>query len=769
VIVFIVVPKNSGLKEYRNKALELLLDIDKNNIIEARGEDVASWVTQLSEKGKKVIGLTGEDLYKEFLLNNRQARLKVLKKITWNDKKALFGKPALCLLGPEDKNLEDLPKNLNVCGASKYKRIIKKYLNFFESKGFTCLKTYASGAVETSYVQKLSDLIIDIVYTGSSMKKNGLKVYDKIMESDFLIIGTENKIQPRQNIQLMKKYDPPLEGREGKLRLDFNENTVGCSPRVIQALQNVSAETLSTYPEYSKFREKLAKYLSLKPEQVLRTNGTDEAIQTVMMAYLNKDDEIILPVPTFAIFEVYASIIGARINKVLYNEDLSFPTQRVLNNINNKTKMVILVNPNNPTGTAIPEEDIISILEKARNCIVLIDEAYYQFYGKSAKELLPRYENLIIIQTFSKAFGLAGLRLGYLMAKKEIIANLEKVISPYSVNSIAMVAAEAALDDREFVNNYVKEVEESKKYVANELMKLGIRVFPSEANFVIANFGEICDKVYEKLKERGILVRNRTNYPLLKNCLRIGIGTKEQSRQLLAEINNILRPEEKKAILFDMDGVLVDVMDSYRLVIKKTAEFFTNTTVTMEDIQKVKNQGNASNDWDVTCKIIESKGAFVNREKIIEKFQELYLGTKGKKGLRNKEKWLLDDSVLKKLKEKYVLGVVTGRPREEAEYALELFDKKQYFDCLVALGDYSEEEAKPNPFPITLALNKLNSKSGWYIGDTVDDIKAGIVAGLDTLGVIPPDTDAEPLQTLLKQAGAKAVIEDIDKISEVLE
>lgn len=542
MVYFILVPKNRSLKNYVDIALNGFKSKDKE-IIEARGEDIPLLVEKLALNGKQIIGMTGYDLLKEYQLQKYNSKIKIIKKIIWKDNKALFGKPVLCLLGPKNKNLENFPKRLNICINKKYKNISKKYLNLLEEKGFSFDKTYVSGSTETVY-NGISDLIIDIVYTGNSMKNANLKIYDKIMESDFLIIGAGNyntAIKPKLSVQNIKQYDPPTKNRKGKLRLDFNENTIGCSPKVIEALKNISSEEISVYPEYSKFREKLASYLNLKSPEIILTNGTDEAIKVVMDTYLDKNDEIIIPTPTFAIFSMYASVIGTKIKTVLYNKDLSFPTEKVLECISSKTRIIVLVNPNNPTGTAIAENDILKIIEKARNSIILIDEAYYQYYGKTSKELIKKYDNVIITQTFSKAFGLAGLRLGYIISNKQIISNIKKVISPYSISSIALVAGSAALDDLDFVKKYVAKVKEGKKYIENELNKLGIKTFPSEANFLIANFGDKCDTIYEKLKEEGILVRNRTKYPLLKNCLRISIGTVEQSIELINKIKKIMR------------------------------------------------------------------------------------------------------------------------------------------------------------------------------------------------------------------------------------
>lgn len=196
VVVFILIPKNQNLQEYRKIALSYITNVDSKNVIEVRGEDVPSWILEFQKKGKKVIGLTGEDLYKEYCLKEREnaANILILKRINWYDEKALYKKPTLCLIGPKEKSLKSLEKNLTVCISAKYKKIAKKYLNFLESReNFIFKKIYVNGSVEKSCSEGIADLVIDIVYTGSSIKKCGLKVYDKIMQSDFLILGGATK------------------------------------------------------------------------------------------------------------------------------------------------------------------------------------------------------------------------------------------------------------------------------------------------------------------------------------------------------------------------------------------------------------------------------------------------------------------------------------------------------------------------------------------------------------------------------------------------
>jgi HAD superfamily phosphatase len=428
--------------------------------------------------------------------------------------------------------------------------------------------------------------------------------------------------------------------------------------------------------------------------------------------------------------------------------------------------MVVLVNPNNPTSSSIAKKNILSILKKAKNSIVLIDEAYFEFYGITAKNLLTRYKNLIITRTFSKAWGLAGLRLGYIISNKCIIANLQKVISHYSVNTLALTAMNAALSDTKYVKNYVKKVKASKQYLLKELKKLKIKTYPANANFVIADFGKKCNAVCNQLRKKNILVRNRSKYPLLQDCLRLGIGTLEQSKILINSIKDILR---KKAILFDMDGVLVDVNQSYRLTIKKTVEYFTKQTVTNRDIQKLKEKSGFNNDWDLSEALILGRGVKISKNGVIQKFQSFYLGEKDTKGLINNEKWLLPKKTLTNLSQKYSIGIVTGRPKAEALYILKKFGVEKYFDTLIAMEDYPPSKAKPDPFSINLALKQLNCSAAVYLGDSLDDIIAAKRAGIQSIGIPPPGNSSKILNSLLKKNGADIVLKNCNKLTEVLQ
>ena len=192
MIAFIVVPNNRSLASYIETTLQYLGNPSKDRIVVSRGEDVPFIIKELSQNGRKVIGLTGRDLFKEYELSKYNTKIVVLKTINWDDKKAIFGKPVLCLLGSQGKKLEDLPKDLRVCINSKYKNLAKKYLNILEDNGYRFTKIYLSGSTESAYCNGISDLVIDIVYTGGSMKNANMEVYDKIFESDFVIIGVKD-------------------------------------------------------------------------------------------------------------------------------------------------------------------------------------------------------------------------------------------------------------------------------------------------------------------------------------------------------------------------------------------------------------------------------------------------------------------------------------------------------------------------------------------------------------------------------------------------
>ena len=346
-------------------------------------------------------------------------------------------------------------------------------------------------------------------------------------------------VKPRPAVLAMAPYHPPTAGRAEKLRLDFNENTVGCSPRVIAALKSgVEAAALAVYPEYGEAKEAIARYFHVTPEQFVFTNGTDEAIQVFVNTYVDDGQEVLILKPAYAMYRFYTEVAGARLREVEYPApSLEFPLQEVLDAITPNTRAVILANPNNPTGTGVGLLGIERILHRARKAVVLVDEAYYEFSGVTALTEIERVPNLFVSRTFSKVFGMAAMRIGCLFSHAANIEFLHKAQSPYSVNALAVLAAQAAVSDTAYIQNYVAEVLAARELLCVGLEKLGIGYVPSSANFVLARLGKRAIPVRDALRAAGILVRDRSYEA--PGCVRMTVGTREQTRRLLAALEEI--------------------------------------------------------------------------------------------------------------------------------------------------------------------------------------------------------------------------------------
>jgi histidinol-phosphate aminotransferase len=331
----------------------------------------------------------------------------------------------------------------------------------------------------------------------------------------------------------MKQYHPPLGNRDG-LRLDFNENTLECSPEVLRVLRQIGSEELTKYPERAPVERLVAEHLGLASEQVLLTNGVDEAIHVLCQTYLDAGDEMLLPVPTYSMYEVYASATDARVVTVQAAPDFKFPLERLLDAITPRTKIIAIANPNSPTGSAVAREHILQVAERAPHAAVLVDEAYFHFYGQTVASLIGRVPNLLLARTFSKAYGLAGLRVGALAGPAEAVQWLRRVISPYSVNSLALACLPAALKDKDYLDWYVGEALAARADLMGALDALKMRHWPSEANFVLVDIGRKHAEFSAAMKRRGVLVRDRSNDPGCDGCVRITVGTRAQMKSGIA-------------------------------------------------------------------------------------------------------------------------------------------------------------------------------------------------------------------------------------------
>jgi len=346
-------------------------------------------------------------------------------------------------------------------------------------------------------------------------------------------------LTPRNAVLRMTPYHPPTGGRAGKTRLDFNENTVGCSPAVIARLrEKLAEETLTVYPEYEAARKAVAAYFSAGDDQFLLTNGTDEAIQVLVNTYVDDNDEVIVLAPSYAMYKFYAEVAGAAVRALPYRGDtLDFPLDELLAAITPRTRAILISNPNNPTGSWIDLDAAERIIAAAPQAAVLIDEAYYEFCGITALPLISRYPNLFVSRTFSKAFGMAALRLGVLVSQAGNATYCRKAQSPYSVNLLAAIALPAALGDLEYVRGYTAAALESRALLEAGFTSRGIRFWPSKANFILFDAGARAIPLRDALRARGILVRDRSYE--LAGTVRITAGTPAQTRAFFAAFDEV--------------------------------------------------------------------------------------------------------------------------------------------------------------------------------------------------------------------------------------
>lgn len=338
-------------------------------------------------------------------------------------------------------------------------------------------------------------------------------------------------------IQKMRPYKPPLKGRSkySGMLLDFNERTTPPESKVVSALEKfVKGQKLQVYPEYFDLEKRIAEYAGIKVNQVMITNGSNQGIDIIFRTFTEKGDKVIIPSPSFAMFYQCAQIVGNEIICPLYKKDyLAFPLEETLKGlVDERVKMIVVCNPNNPTGTVVSLADIEKIAQKAKNALVYIDEAYFEFSKITAAPLIKKYPNIVITRTFSKAFGLAGLRIGYVIAAKEYIAEMSKVRGPYDVNMLAYAAASATLKDRKNMENYVEEVMKKAKLIVEKFFTENkITYYPSAANFILFRPNNP-ENTFEKLKKAGVLVRPQ-NKQNIEVTLRVSIGTLAQMKRFI--------------------------------------------------------------------------------------------------------------------------------------------------------------------------------------------------------------------------------------------
>ncbi|MCC7042763.1 MAG: histidinol-phosphate aminotransferase family protein [Acidobacteria bacterium] len=329
-----------------------------------------------------------------------------------------------------------------------------------------------------------------------------------------------------------------------RLRLHFNENTAGCSPAVLDALRTLTPQDVATYPDYDAITARVARWFGVDARTILLTNGLDEGLYAVAQdGARDAMPEFIQTDPAFEMFEEFARIVGAELVRIDPETDFAFPLRRLLGAITSATRVIYLVDPNNPTGLPLPDGAAEAIAAAAPQATVFVDEAYADFSGRTLiGPALDRFPNLVIGRTFAKGHGLAGLRVGALVAHPATIARLRRVMPPFNVNIAAVRALAAALDDDGYLRWYVAQAAESRRAIAAFCDAHGLTHWPSAGNFVLVRVGSRAADITHALAARGIDVRDKSAAPGCAGCLRLTAGVVDHTDRLLTALEDILAP-----------------------------------------------------------------------------------------------------------------------------------------------------------------------------------------------------------------------------------
>ena len=348
-------------------------------------------------------------------------------------------------------------------------------------------------------------------------------------------------LKAKPEIEALTPYVAPLEGRRSLLRLDFNESTIGPSAKVLDAIRALPPAAYAAYPEYAGLNEAFAASLGVPVHAVEAFNGVDAAIHAVFDAYGDKGGTFLTTVPTFGYYEPCAQQQGMVVDEVPYPPDLSYPLDAVRARLEAGPRLFFVCNPNNPTGTLLAPDTIVTLARSAPQTLVVVDELYAPFTGQSVLPAALELPNVAALHSMSKAAGLAGLRLGFAVGHPTILDRLRRVTGPYDINTLAVVAGMAALADPDHIARYVAAVHEATAWTRAELTRRNVRHFGGGGNYMLVWPPRDCEGVVAALRARGILVRSMATKPVIGGSFRLTIGTRADMERFMTAFDAICR------------------------------------------------------------------------------------------------------------------------------------------------------------------------------------------------------------------------------------
>lgn len=555
-------------------------------------------------------------------------------------------------------------------------------------------------------------------------------------------------LRPSPQVASIRQYRVPRHPAPTDLRLDGNE---GQAPGgdCLRALDDL-VPTFARYPSTAALAAALAARHGVDESRVLVCAGADDALDRACRALLAPGREAILTRPSFEMLPRYVRLAGVEPIEIDWLTG-PFPVEAMLERTSQRTALMTVVSPNNPTGSVATTGDVERLCAAAPHVAVLVDQAYGEFADDDLTACALAQANALVFRTFSKAGGLASLRVGYVLGAAEVLAWLRAAGTPYPVAGPSLALAERSLrHDHTRSRVFVAEVRRQRSELSRDLQALGARPLPSQGNFVLA-FLPDSGRVFDAFAGLGIAVRRFPDQPELADALRITCpGEPAAFARVQHALRSALAPQ---AVLFDLDGVLADVSHSYRQTILATAQAY-GVTLTPADIATAKAEGNANDDWALTWRLLAARGVRASLVDVTARFEAIYQGTSEVPGLRRHETLRLPRTQLAELARRLPLAVVTGRPRADAERFLAEHGIADLFATCVCREDAA---LKPDPAPVRLALARLGVMRAWLLGDSVDDVRAARGAAVIPLGVVAPGEDPTTATAALLQAGAARV------------
>lgn len=563
-------------------------------------------------------------------------------------------------------------------------------------------------------------------------------------------------ILPKNVVQELGVYQSPPEGRTPFVRLDLNENTVGFPPSTNKIDE---AFPFNMYPEYGEITRAFAEMFGVAPGNIILTNGSDEALSVVAQTFVEPGvDTALVSDPTFFMIPHFLKIAGAKLKSIPLRSDMTFDEAAIENGLSSGVKLAVFATPDNPTGAILNPEHILNWCKQFPNILFIIDEAYAEYSGLSLTDRALEHENLLVIRSLSKAWGLAGLRLGIVLGQEKLINYLKIVRPPYSVNAAAVSAARQMVGKRDEVMLQAKETMHRKAGVVSALKARGYKLVEGAGNFILLGVGFNSKEFSQYLRQRGILVRDRSQGAApgehaLWGFVRIAIGTAGENQRLLNAIDEF---NAQYAVSFDLDGTLVDTTDSFDRTVDLLVTKFSGKGLLIGELASLRAEGGFNNNWDAAEEILLRRGVKVERQELEKAALEFYFEL-----AKTKEKLMIELALLSTLRKRHPVFIVTGRSRMEYDPLWgQTFD--QICNKVYCVDDVPQAKPKPAPDHLTAMLNHNNLGTGVYVGNSVDDMRAALSAGMTAIAVTSTLSADQ-----LRAAGAHLILKSPDQLDKV--